>query len=98
MSGEASYLTEIRIAMFSLLKHKARVVTMHHIPPGLPLLSWQDEHLDSSSLVSVFLSTNWDDGAPLEAFRMQASGREASSTSKELRVKSAYRCCGQTVL
>lgn len=64
-----SLLTEIRTAMFSLLKHKAGVVTTHHIPPGLPLLSWQDEHSDSSSLVSVFLSTNWDDEAPLEAFR-----------------------------
>lgn len=34
-----------------LLKHKARVVTTHPIPPGLSFLSWQDEHLDSSLLV-----------------------------------------------
>lgn len=71
MSGEASYLTEIHTAGFCLLKHKARVVTTHLIPPGLSFLSWQDEHSDSPSLVSVFLSANRDDEAPLEGVRIQ---------------------------
>lgn len=56
-----------------VLSPETQSKSCHHTPdPSRTFFfSWQDEHSDSPSLVSVFLSANWDGEAPPEAVRIQ---------------------------